>query len=98
MVSVDGSFMVIAAPGPTDTSDLYVSCRVDGAWAEPLRLPPPINSEFVDFAPGIAGEYLYFTSERPGVVGVQPDSVRPPGDIYRTELGSVAARCLLEVP
>lgn len=98
MISPDGTFVVISAPGPDGSFDLYVSCRVGVAWAEPHRLPSPISSEFADFAPGISGDYLYFTSERPGIVGLQPDSVRPPGDIYRTSLRPIASRCRPGLP
>lgn len=47
-----------------------------------------MNTGNADFAPGLdpTDGTLLFTSERPGIVGAQPDSVRPPGDIYRSTL------------
>lgn len=84
LISPDGSLMVVSAAGPNGSSDLLVACRVASGWGRPRRLPDPVNSQFAEFAPAMAGEYLYFTSERPGIVGPQPDSIRPPGDLYRT--------------
>jgi len=90
-ISPDGTFIVISTSSPGSAPDLFVACRSGSEWGAPHRLPEPVNSEYAEFAPGISGDVLYFTSERPGVVGPQPDSVRPPGDIYRTPL-SVASR------
>lgn len=88
LVAPDGGFLVLTGSGPDGSVDLFVSCRSETGWQEPLRLPAPINSAHSDFAPGLdpGDGTLLFTSERPGVVGPQPDSVRPPGDIYRTSL------------
>lgn len=92
-ISRDGSFIVLSIVGPDGSPDLFVSCRSGSAWGEPQPLPAPINSAYTEFAPGYSSEHLYFTSERPGVVGAQPDSVRPPGDIYRTPLSAVRRAC-----
>lgn len=93
MISPDGSFIVMSRPGASGPSDLFVACRSDAGWGPAEPLPPPINSEFGELAPGIWRDHLFFTSERPGMVGPQPDSVRPPGDLYRTELRHVTALC-----
>ncbi|MEQ9401592.1 MAG: hypothetical protein RJQ04_20670 [Longimicrobiales bacterium] len=93
LVGPDGSFMVLSLPGASGDPDLFVTCRGDAGWGQPLPLPPPINSGFTEFAPGIWRDRLFFTSERPGLVGAQPDSVRPPGDIYATPLEHVVALC-----
>ena len=72
--------------------DLFISYRdeVDGEshWTVPVPLPQHINSAFSDFAPGIGadGHTLYFTSERPGLVGAGEVEGRPPGDLYFVDL------------
>lgn len=89
LVAPDGSFLVHTNPGPEGWSeDLWVSCATETGWGEPIRLPEPVNSRQADFAPGLdpTDGSLLFTSERPGIVGVQPDSMRPPGDIYESTL------------
>lgn len=93
MIAPDGRFLVFAGPGPGGSIDLFVSCREGDAWGAPLRLPEPVSSDSTDFAPGIAGGHLFFTSERPGIVGPRPEGVRPPGDRYRTGLDVASARC-----
>ena len=67
----------------------------DGSWTELRALPAPVNSPKLDFAPAIdaSGATLYFTSERPGIVPAVPDSVRPPGDIYRIPLRDAGIDC-----
>jgi hypothetical protein len=77
-------------PGP---SDLFLACREGESWGVPILLPEPINSGFTEFAPAFGDRYLYFTSERPGVAGPVEDGVRPPGDIYRTELLAIEDLC-----
>lgn len=87
MISPDGSFMIFAMDGPLGGADLFVSCRgTDRSWGPPRVLGEPINSAFTEFAPGLHPDgTLYFTSERPGIMGPVPEGVRPPGDIYRTD-------------
>lgn len=93
LISQDGSFLVVSATGPNGSTDLMVTCRAATGWGPVHLLPAPVNSGFAEFAPAIAGGYLYFTSERPGMVGPQPDSIRPPGDLYRTPSGLVSDLC-----
>ena len=90
MISRDGSMMAGVIDRDGD-SDLAVSCFESGEWSEPALLPRPVNSEYADFAPswGPQGEYLYFTSERPGLVGEFPEGQRRPGDIYRVALAEL---------
>lgn len=92
-ISPDGTFIVLPFREQDRPPDLHVSCRNGESWGTPIFLPRPINSDFADFAPGVTADHVYFTSERPGVVGAQPDSVRPPGDIYRVPLAPVRAMC-----
>lgn len=93
-ISPDGRFLVVSASlGEAAPPDLYVACRTDAGWGDLRRLPEPVNGPLAEFAPGIAGDFLYFTSERPGVVDATPDAERPPGDIYRTPVAVAAAPC-----
>lgn len=62
-----------------------------GAWSAPRNLGPAVNTPQREFAPGLSpdGRYLFFTSERPGVVPA-PAEGRPPGDIYQIEVAALA--------
>jgi hypothetical protein len=55
---------------------LYRSIRVDGHYTTPVLLPPPLNSQYVDWTPFVAADesYILFSSTRPGGFGS--------GDIY----------------
>jgi len=57
-------------------------------WGKAKKLGKFVNSQFSDFAPSLSpdGNYLFFTSERPGVVPEDSEQGRPPGDIYQVEL------------
>lgn len=92
-ISPAGNLIVISVRTEDGAPDLYVSCRSGSEWTEPRRLPEPVNSRFAEFAPGFTPTHLYFTSERPGVMEAVPDSVRPPGDIYRTPRAWIDAMC-----
>jgi Tol biopolymer transport system component len=93
VISTDGRFIVFAQRTPRGDPDLVVSCRGETGWMEPVNLGAEVNSEFADFAPALTTSHLYFTSERPGVVGPLPDSVRRPGDIYRVGIDTVTRHC-----
>ena len=56
----------------------------------PMRSITWVNSPFADFAPAFSpdGRYLFFTSERPGIVPAQA-SGRPPGDIYQIDVAAL---------
>jgi len=92
-IDPDGRLLVVALSEGEMAPDLFVSCRSGEGWMAPQRLADPINSDFADFAPGFGVDHLYFTSERPGIAPAVPDGIRPPGDIYRTPLEHVLARC-----
>lgn len=92
-ISPAGNLIVISARSEGEPPDLHVSCRSGSDWTEPRRLPEPVNSPYTEFAPGFTPTHLYFTSERPGTMGAAPDSVRPPGDIYRTPRAWIDAMC-----
>jgi Tol biopolymer transport system component len=81
--------------GGSGNSDLWVSCRTERGWTPAQNLGMKVNSLFADFAPSFSadGTTLYFTSERPGLVGPQPEGVRPPGDLYRIQVSALPVRC-----
>lgn len=90
-----GRFVIVTLAGAGGQPDLFVSCRAsDGAWTEPRALTA-VNSPFADFAPFVdaAESTLYFSSERPGLVGPVPDGQRPPGDLYRIALDEAGVHC-----
>jgi hypothetical protein len=60
-------------------------------WSPARNLGPAVNSPFADFAPAFSpdGKYLFFTSERPGIVPTPATGARPPGDIYQIEVAAL---------
>lgn len=94
LISPDGRFMVLVEAPPGTKADLMVSCHTSAGWTEPRPLTD-VNTRYGEFAPGFgaSSHELYFTSERPGIVAAQPDSVRPPGDIYRIRLPDSVTAC-----
>jgi len=94
LISPSGRFAIFVQ-GQGQHGDLFVSCRTGSGWAEPRPLAASVNSAYADFAPALDPREttLYFTSERPGIVGALPDSVRPPGDIYRIGLAAAGVGC-----
>lgn len=72
-------------------ADIYIADRQEaGSFSNVRNLGPQVNSTYTEFAPGLSpdGKYLYFTSERPGIVGAMEEG-RPPGDLYSVSLESV---------
>jgi Tol biopolymer transport system component len=66
-------FISTRATGSTQSKDLDIwkaDRRSDGSWAEPVRLPAPLNSSEAEWfpRPGPDG-WLYFGSNRPGGLG-----------------------------
>jgi hypothetical protein len=66
-------FISTRATGSTQSKDLDIwkaDRRADGSWAEPVRLPAPVNSSQAEWfpRPGPDG-WLYFGSNRPGGLG-----------------------------
>jgi len=96
MISPDGKVLLVTMRQPGSDVDIMFSCRTATGWSTPRPLPAPVNSPRADFAPAIdaSGSMLYFTSERPGIVGIQPDSIRPPGDLYRIPLKDAGIDCV----
>jgi Tol biopolymer transport system component len=94
-ISPGGTLLIVTQSVEGRAVDLFYSCRTATGWTTPVALPEPVNSRYADFAPAIdaAEQVLYFTSERPGIVGAQPDSVRPPGDLYQVKLRDAGVAC-----
>jgi len=69
---------------PKRDRDIWrVSRGEDGAWGQPQRLPPPVNSEADEYFPRVNADdgWIYFGSSRPGGAGGS--------DIYRTQADGV---------
>lgn len=64
-VAADGSIYFSSGdPGGEGAGDLYVSRFVDGAYATPVNLRAPVNSEFGENAPFIAPDQSYLLFDR----------------------------------
>jgi Tol biopolymer transport system component len=92
-IAQDGSYIIFAAGGEVGEADLFIARRDRGTWRPAQNLGAGINSEFNDYAPCISpdGRYLFFTSERPGIVAEIPEGAKDPGDIYMIDVTAVLA-------
>ena len=93
-IAYDESFIIVAVRDPqgNNTPDLFISWNTNGIWSELENLGPLVNDpEYADFAPGISKDnrYLYFTSERPGIVQAVEEGMRPPSDLYIVDLAQI---------
>jgi Tol biopolymer transport system component len=92
LIAPDGSFLLLAAqaPGGRTDGDLYVARPLATGWTKPWSLGSVVNSAQTELAPGLSpdGRYLFFTSERPGVLPA-PAAGRPPGDLYQIDLAAL---------
>lgn len=90
VISPSSDFLIFSSSdlGGYGGSDLFISHLEGERWTKPMNLGDRINSPQSDFAPCISpdGQYLFFTSERPGIVGKDQVQGRPPGDIYQVDL------------
>jgi Tol biopolymer transport system component len=70
-VSRDGSVFFLYWDFAQQTGDLYVSRWVDGRYADPVLLGPPISTPYNEVRPTVDpnGKYLLFESDRPGGYG-----------------------------
>ena len=70
-------FLTSNRPGSFGFEDLWVATRetVFDAWSEPINLGPTVNSTSVELLSDISsdGKTLFFTSNRPGGLGLAPD-------------------------
>jgi hypothetical protein len=73
-------------PGGLGAGDLWVSRRasVDDAWGVPVNLGPTVNSSVGDLGPNVSpdGHYLFFTSNRPGGLGLNDIWVSWRADVH----------------
>lgn len=81
-VSADGRILFFTGchwPDSYGSCDLYYARKVNGQWGNLRHAAPPINSSHWDTQPSLSanGDYLYFTSNRPGGLGGS--------DIYRSK-------------
>ena len=90
LVARDGSFLILSGIVEGRAGDLFISFSTKDGWTPATNMGPTVNTVYAEFAPGISpdGKYLFFTSERPGIVA-GPVEGRPPGDIYQIELASI---------
>ena len=93
MISPSGRYLVYVKDMPGRAADLLVACRSERGFG--AGVPLSINSPYAEFAPAFSPDEstLYFTSERPGIVGPAPAGVRPPGDLYSVPWNAVAPTC-----
>jgi WD40-like Beta Propeller Repeat len=70
-LSPDGQELYTYRSTRKDKGDIYLSKLVGDKWSEPKKLGKNINSEFWEGSCSISadGQYLYFSSERPGGSG-----------------------------
>ncbi len=84
--SIDGQALYFISKRPLDGAgsaekdwDIWVVERLDGGWAEPQNLGPPVNSDQLEVYPSLtSGGTLYYSSGRPGGMGRN--------DLYRTRM------------
>jgi hypothetical protein len=90
MIARDGSFLILSGNVEGRAGELFISFRDGDQWTPAVNMGPSVNTQYAEFAPGISpdGKYLFFTSERPGIVDATAEG-RPPGDIYQVELSSI---------
>lgn len=87
-VSRDGLSLYFSSnrPGGSGAGDLWVSRRasVDDAWGPPVNLGPTVNSSAGDLGPNVSpdGHYLFFTSNRPGGLGLNDIWVSRRADVH----------------
>ena len=90
-IAPDESYILFVSTqlGGIRNPDIYISRKIGAnSWSTPGNLGHKVNNDSVEFAPFISHDqkWLYFTSERPGIVQDYPSGQRRPGDIYRIRL------------
>ncbi len=75
--STDGSFIIFSSDRNKETNafDLFISYRNEEDWSEPVPMTKRINTEYDEAFPYLHNDTLYFSSNRPGMGGL---------DIYKT--------------
>ncbi|MBC2778750.1 PD40 domain-containing protein [Parasphingopyxis marina] len=66
--------------------DIWCVPWAGNGWAEPARLPEPVNSEATEFSPVLRPDgTLYFATDRPGLGGGDIYRARPDGGDWHVE-------------
>ncbi|MEL7425606.1 MAG: OmpA family protein [Bacteroidota bacterium] len=81
-ISADGRTLIFTGcqwPDTYGSCDLYYARQKNGEWGSLRHAAPPLNTRHWDTQPSLSanGDYLYFTSNRPGGFGK--------GDIWRSK-------------
>ncbi|MEP7324018.1 MAG: hypothetical protein ABI761_18965 [Saprospiraceae bacterium] len=93
-IAPDHSFLIFVSAQLNElpNADLYYSRNLgNNRWSKPINLGVTVNTSDAEFAPFVSHDkkWLYFTSERPGIVKNFPIGLRRPGDIYRIRLKNI---------
>jgi outer membrane protein OmpA-like peptidoglycan-associated protein len=92
-LSADGTILFFTACNSASgmgSCDIYYSYRLNDRWSSPVNAGPPLNSQNWEAQPSISsdGRTLYFTSNRPGGIGMK--------DIWKTEITGISESGMLE--
>ena len=92
-LSADGTLLFFTAcsrGAGMGSCDIYYSYRRNGRWSRPVNAGPPLNTNNWEAQPSFSsdGRTLYFTSNRPGGVGLK--------DIWKTEITGISESGMLE--
>jgi len=70
-LSKDGHCMFIYRDDKSGNGDIYKSYLHEKSWSDPIKLPEPINSKYIETSASISpdGNTIYFTSNREGGQG-----------------------------
>ena len=90
MIAKDGSYLILSVAVEGSAGELFMAVPDGDHWTPAKNMGPSVNTMYAEFAPSISpdGKYLFFTSERPGMLAESPEG-RPPGDIYQIELREI---------
>jgi hypothetical protein len=87
LISPDGNTLVFVSEMDDGQTQLSFICKAEGGWSLPLILPEPINSPEMEYSPGRdPNGFLYFASERNGMVLNDFEGDRRPSDIFKSNL------------
>jgi hypothetical protein len=70
VITRDGTLYYFARE-PGEQADIFAAPEQDGGFGQPVRLAPPVNTEFEEYDPFLPpdGRYMVFASKRPGGLG-----------------------------
>lgn len=75
-MTADSRLVFFTACGRGDgygSCDIYYMFKSDGEWSQPINAGPIVNTKFWEAQPSVSshGDYLYWTSNRPGGIGAK---------------------------